>query len=822
MAVVVIDTIKPKNQGTFPVVEAKDVKVDNTNKRLDTALDEKASQADVTALQTAVAGKASQADLTALQTEVNGKAGYDDLVALTLEVEKKATKAALAETDAAVAGKQAALTEAQLAACNSGITAQLVTQIGTNTTAIAGKADSADLATTNTAVAGKADASALATATANLQSQIDAIVTPATQDAEVQNARVDEDGFTFASLKARIDQDNYNLKNEINTFKNDITQSHVNLLVNASYAADMCYYNSPDNYVELPSSNVGAYKPIPIEAGKTYYYVDLYSCFCWYKYADGTFDKFSTSTSTKHSGSFTAAANGYAYITINKTIYTDEEAIFTESQDMYNNRTYHSYYTQKPAFNINVTTDKTLSVSDVPADSKATSNAIYNNALLSGMKRPPDYYTGGAYNGAQINNQSIIIPIGSSGKDSYVSAKFDIDNLNVPLGTKIQCIIGINLGDYEGDYRLSANYTTGTILLDNTLFKTDADGTEWHILHINYTTKDTFQIYLQLMNTEFEAVSATTVSIVKTYIELPEFGDYILDKLQEELSSQTQIEVLEVGTGKEYTSLRAALEYATANYASNIIFEVQLFDSEYDVSDDITAEELQTTSSYIGLTVTKNVRLVGMNNYRKCTISLALDSSLDSTVLQRISTINLKDNAELENLTFVAENCRYAVHDDYISVLNNKKTIKNCRFVSNNTYYHRAYGAGYRSGAEWTFENCLFEMTDESNLAPFSAHNNLDFEKPAKLTFINCRFSGGDYGMMFGSLTNNTDILNTVSIYGCKANENKAIKLYQESTQLYGAGCLVSVTGYGNNFDNEDVDIVVTDGHDYSSQIDLF
>lgn len=183
MAVVVIDTIKPKNNGTFPVVEAVDVKVTNSQ-RLDAALNEKANQSDVTALQTTVAGKASQADLNTLS--------------------------------ATVAGKQAALTETQLTAVNSGITSALVAQIGTNTTAIAGKASQAEVDL-------KADESELTTATANLQSQIDALITPVTQDAEVENARVGAGGATYTTLKARCDDEISNVNEALNITPRVIT-----------------------------------------------------------------------------------------------------------------------------------------------------------------------------------------------------------------------------------------------------------------------------------------------------------------------------------------------------------------------------------------------------------------------------------------------------------------------------------------------------------------------------------------------------------------------------------------------------------------------
>ncbi len=107
--------------------------------------------------------------------------------------------------NAALSGKQDTLSSAQLAACNSGITSELVAQISLNTSAIAGKASQSDLAALSATVATKANASDLTTATTDLQAQIDAIVTPVTQDAEVQNARVGSDGTSYISLKSRLD-----------------------------------------------------------------------------------------------------------------------------------------------------------------------------------------------------------------------------------------------------------------------------------------------------------------------------------------------------------------------------------------------------------------------------------------------------------------------------------------------------------------------------------------------------------------------------------------------------------------------------------------
>lgn len=158
----IIDILKPKNGGSFKLIDAIDV---------------------------AIEGYTSLADC----------------------VSHMATTAMIEAINAALSGKQDKLTTEQLAACNSGITSELVTQIGTNTTAIEGKADATDLATTNATVATKASSADLTTATANLQAQIDNIVSGSTSDAEVINARVGLDGTSYNTLKARCDATDTNV-----------------------------------------------------------------------------------------------------------------------------------------------------------------------------------------------------------------------------------------------------------------------------------------------------------------------------------------------------------------------------------------------------------------------------------------------------------------------------------------------------------------------------------------------------------------------------------------------------------------------------------
>ena len=143
----IIDLLKPKNGGSFKLIEDIDIAVD----------------------------------------------GYSSLADC---VSHMATTAMIEAINAVLSGKQDKLTTAQLTAVNSGITSELVAQISTNTAAIAGKADESDLAALEAVVETKADIST----TESLQAQIDLIVTPVTQDAEVQNARIDAVMFLVSHL----------------------------------------------------------------------------------------------------------------------------------------------------------------------------------------------------------------------------------------------------------------------------------------------------------------------------------------------------------------------------------------------------------------------------------------------------------------------------------------------------------------------------------------------------------------------------------------------------------------------------------------------
>ena len=127
-------------------------------------------------------------EITLLSEALASKASQAELATLSVTVSTKANQSALNETNAA-----------------------LLT-----------KANASDLETTNALVATKADASGVNETTASLQAQIDAIITPVTQDAEVQNARVGTDGTSYQTLKIRLDAEDTQITGNLAEFENYI------------------------------------------------------------------------------------------------------------------------------------------------------------------------------------------------------------------------------------------------------------------------------------------------------------------------------------------------------------------------------------------------------------------------------------------------------------------------------------------------------------------------------------------------------------------------------------------------------------------------
>lgn len=132
------------------------------------------------------------------------------------------------------------------------------TQLNTNTDTIStiqedidtintNKANVSDL--TNLATKSELNTKADTTVTTGLQNQINSIITPATQDAEVINARVGVDGHSYSTLKERLDTEQTSVEEDLSEISNNVNELDTRLKftllngIDTNNSLDGKYYN---------------------------------------------------------------------------------------------------------------------------------------------------------------------------------------------------------------------------------------------------------------------------------------------------------------------------------------------------------------------------------------------------------------------------------------------------------------------------------------------------------------------------------------------------------------------------------------------------
>ncbi|MGD2278318.1 hypothetical protein [Bacillus wiedmannii] len=175
---------------------------------------------------------------------------------------------------------------------------------------------------------------------------------------------------------------------------------------------------------------------------------------------------------------------------------------------------------------------------------------------------------------------------------------------------------------------------------------------------------------------------------------------------------------------------------------------------------------------------------------KTCWLKGELPDNATDTQIDNTSTIWADETNDLENITVTAKNMRYAVHDESSNAKKNwKRNLKKCKFLHYGNDGARtwrtnhpeigmlpekvwvsesAYGMGHSSGSTLIAEDCEFT----GPFAPFSVHNNANFEKPCLVLLKRCEIIKTDgqfkYALRVQSLGSKTN--DKVILEGCRIN----------------------------------------------------
>ncbi|WP_242273323.1 hypothetical protein [Bacillus cereus group sp. BfR-BA-01538] len=195
------------------------------------------------------------------------------------------------------------------------------------------------------------------------------------------------------------------------------------------------------------------------------------------------------------------------------------------------------------------------------------------------------------------------------------------------------------------------------------------------------------------------------------------------------------------------------------------------------------------TYTEIGWKLKPYINLRGTDT-KTCLLKGELPDNATDTQIDNTSTIWVDETNDLENITVTAKNMRYAVHDESSNTKKNwKRNLKKCKFIHYGNEGARtwrtahpesgmlpgkvwvsecAYGMGHSSGSSLTGEDCEFI----GPFAPFSVHNNVNFEKSCLVLLKRCEIIKTDgqfkYALRAQSLGSKTN--DKIILEGCRIN----------------------------------------------------
>lgn len=225
---------------------------------------------------------------------------------------------------------------------------------------------------------------------------------------------------------------------------------------------------------------------------------------------------------------------------------------------------------------------------------------------------------------------------------------------------------------------------------------------------------------------KFMIVEGTSLPSTYTpYFEHVKLKDNVIINYPEAVEEK----IYTVGTGKNFTTLTQAIRTLKNDSAKKTL----LIDSgEYDMYEEMGGQtyftSLDDSKSWQELNdiVPPNTKIIcpnGMAIFKFQPSSTQITNALAGL----ISPFNFIYDAHMENVMVIADNCRYAIHDEsgkYESGIGKKHYYKNVILEKKITNFGNTcgFGCGFIGNNNFEFDSCIFKCVDR----PLSMHNSSD------------------------------------------------------------------------------------------------
>lgn len=283
----------------------------------------------------------------------------------------------------------------------------------------------------------------------------------------------------------------------------------------------------------------------------------------------------------------------------------------------------------------------------------------------------------------------------------------------------------------------------------------------------------------------------------------------------------------------DFTSVVDAVKSINDSSETNV-YDIYINEGEYNIIEEYFGEEDYTDANDKGLSLPDYVNLIGLGDRDKVILKGEMPDSIKYRTSQAFSTLNVKYNNNIYNMTITAYNCRYPMHDQTSNSSENcVRYIKNCIFIhkgyngtpytgvvdeEHNTTEYRwgsphAYGQGTNNGSYCEFEYSMFDAQGNTGSA-FLTHDNKDAVKGTEIKISHCQFNNKGTSGLINISALGAKICN-ISFVGNKFGGNKTIKCVCPTT--YNPQENFNYILYGNG--NSDVIVQMPSGEEAKNNI---
>lgn len=283
----------------------------------------------------------------------------------------------------------------------------------------------------------------------------------------------------------------------------------------------------------------------------------------------------------------------------------------------------------------------------------------------------------------------------------------------------------------------------------------------------------------------------------------------------------------------DFTSVVDAVKSINDSSETNV-YDIYINEGEYNIIEEYFGEEDYTDVNDKGLSLPDYVNLIGLGDRDKVILKGEMPDSIKYRTSQAFSTLNVKYNNNIYNMTITAYNCRYPMHDQTSNSSENcVRHIKNCIFIhkgyngmsyagavdeEHNTTEYRwgsahAYGQGTNSGSYCKLEYSMFDAQGNTGSA-FLTHDSKDAVKGTEIKISHCQFNNKGKSDLINISALGAKICN-ISFVGNKFGSNKIIKCVCSTT--YNPQGNFNYILYGNG--NSDVIVQMPSGEEAKNNI---